>query len=86
VNGRERILRVHMRNVPLAADVDVKTSRAARPASRARTWPTSVNESALMAARKNRRMVTMADFEDAKDKIMMGAERKSMVMTEERSA
>jgi cell division protease FtsH len=83
VNGRERILRVHMRNVPLAADVDVKTVARGTPGFSGADLANLVNESALMAARKNRRMVTMRDFEDAKDKIMMGAERKSMVMTEE---
>ena len=83
VNGREKILRVHMRNVPLAADVDVKTVARGTPGFSGADLANLVNEAALMAARKTRRMVTMADFEDAKDKIMMGAERKSMVMTEE---
>jgi cell division protease FtsH len=83
VNGRERILRVHMRNVPLAADVDVKTIARGTPGLLGRDLGQPRQRGALMAARKNRRMVTMADFEDAKDKVMMGAERKSMVMTEE---
>jgi cell division protease FtsH len=83
VNGRERILRVHMRNVPLSADVDVKTIARGTPGFSGADLANLVNESALMAARRARRMVTMADFEDAKDKIMMGAERKSMVMTDE---
>jgi cell division protease FtsH len=83
VNGRERILRVHMRNVPLAADVDVKVIARGTPGFSGADLANLVNESALMAARRSRRMVTMADFEDAKDKIMMGAERKSMVMTDE---
>ena len=84
ITGREKILRVHMKNVPLAADVETKTvARGTTRASPAPTSPTLVNEAALMAARKNRRMVTMRDFEDAKDKVMMGSERKSMVMTEE---
>ncbi|MGH6956337.1 MAG: ATP-dependent zinc metalloprotease FtsH, partial [Caulobacteraceae bacterium] len=81
--GRERILRVHMRNVPLAADVDVKVIARGTPGFSGADLANLVNEAALMAARKNRRMVTHADFEEAKDKVMMGAERKSMVMTEE---
>jgi cell division protease FtsH len=83
INGRERILRVHMRNVPLAADVDTKVVARGTPGFSGADLANLVNEAALMAARKNRRMVTMRDFEDAKDKVMMGAERKSMVMTEE---
>jgi cell division protease FtsH len=83
INGRERILRVHMRNVPLAADVDVKVIARGTPGFSGADLANLVNEGALMAARKNRRMVMQRDFEDAKDKVMMGAERKSMVMTEE---
>ena len=83
VNGRERILRVHMKNVPLAADVDVKVIARGTPGFSGADLANLVNEAALMAARKNRRMVTMRDFEDAKDKVMMGAERRSMVMTED---
>lgn len=83
INGRERILRVHMKNVPLAADVDVKTIARGTPGFSGADLANLVNEAALMAARKNRRMVTQRDFEDAKDKVMMGAERKSMVMTED---
>ncbi|WP_297695721.1 ATP-dependent zinc metalloprotease FtsH, partial [Phenylobacterium sp.] len=83
INGRERILRVHMRNVPLAADVDVKVIARGTPGFSGADLSNLVNEAALMAARKNRRMVTQRDFEDAKDKVMMGAERRSMVMTEE---
>jgi cell division protease FtsH len=83
VGGRERILRVHMKNVPLAADVDVKVVARGTPGFSGADLANLVNEAALMAARKNRRMVTMRDFEDAKDKVMMGAERRSMVMTEE---
>jgi cell division protease FtsH len=81
--GRERILRVHMRNVPLAADVDVKVIARGTPGFSGADLANLVNEAALMAARKNRRMVTQHDFEEAKDKVMMGAERKSMVMTED---
>jgi len=83
VNGRERILRVHMKNVPLAADVDTKTIARGTPGFSGADLANLVNEAALMAARRMRRMVTMADFEDAKDKVMMGAERRSMVMTED---
>ncbi|WP_091735320.1 ATP-dependent zinc metalloprotease FtsH [Phenylobacterium immobile] len=83
INGRERILRVHMKNVPLAADVDTKIVARGTPGFSGADLANLVNEAALMAARKNRRMVTMRDFEDAKDKVMMGAERRSMVMTED---
>ncbi len=83
LNGREKILRVHMRNVPLAADVNVKTIARGTPGFSGADLANLVNEAALMAARKNRRMVTQHDFEHAKDKVMMGAERKSMAMSEE---
>ncbi|WP_375267931.1 ATP-dependent zinc metalloprotease FtsH [Phenylobacterium sp.] len=83
INGRERILRVHMKNVPLAADVDVKTIARGTPGFSGADLANLVNEAALMAARKNRRMVTQRDFEDAKDKVMMGAERRSMAMSED---
>jgi cell division protease FtsH len=83
VNGRERILRVHMKNVPLAADVDVKVVARGTPGFSGADLANLVNEAALMAARKNRRMVMMRDFEEAKDKVLMGAERKSMAMSEE---
>ena len=83
LNGREKIIRVHMKNVPLAADVNVKVIARGSPGFSGADLANLVNEAALMAARKNRRMVTMRDFEDAKDKVMMGAERKSMAMSEE---
>jgi cell division protease FtsH len=83
LNGREKILRVHMRNVPLAADVNVKVLARGTPGFSGADLANLVNEAALMAARKNRRMVTMSDFELAKDKVMMGAERKSLAMNEE---
>ncbi len=83
VTGRERILRVHMKNVPLAADVETKVIARGTPGFSGADLANLVNEAALMAARKNRRMVTMRDFEEAKDKVMMGAERRSMVMTED---
>ena len=81
--GREKILRVHMRNVPLAADVDVRVIARGTPGFSGADLANLVNEAALMAARKNRRMVMQRDFEDAKDKVMMGAERRSMVMSED---
>ncbi|HHN68049.1 MAG TPA: ATP-dependent zinc metalloprotease FtsH, partial [Thermopetrobacter sp.] len=83
VKGREKILRVHMANVPLAPDVDVKVLARGTPGFSGADLANLVNEAALLAARRNRRMVTQADFEDAKDKVMMGAERKSMAMSEE---
>ncbi|MDP1631382.1 MAG: ATP-dependent zinc metalloprotease FtsH [Caulobacter sp.] len=83
VAGREKILRVHMRNVPLAADVDVRTLARGTPGFSGADLANLVNEGALLAARKNRRMVTHDDFEMAKDKVMMGAERRSMAMNEE---
>ena len=83
VGGREKILRVHMRNVPLASDVDVKVIARGTPGFSGADLANLVNEAALMAARRNRRMVLQRDFEDAKDKVMMGAERKSMVMSDE---
>ncbi|MDQ0465105.1 cell division protease FtsH [Caulobacter ginsengisoli] len=83
VTGREKILRVHMRNVPLAADVDVKTLARGTPGFSGADLANLVNEAALAAARRNKRMVTMFDFEHAKDKVMMGAERRSMAMSEE---
>lgn len=83
VTGREKILRVHMKDVPLASDVNVKTIARGTPGFSGADLANLVNEAALMAARKDRRMVTHRDFEDAKDKVMMGAERKSMAMNEE---
>ncbi|HXQ46303.1 MAG TPA: ATP-dependent zinc metalloprotease FtsH [Caulobacteraceae bacterium] len=83
VVGREKILRVHMRNVPLAADVNVRTLARGTPGFSGADLSNLVNEAALLAARRNRRMVTMPDFEHAKDKVMMGAERKSMAMSEQ---
>ncbi len=81
--GREKILRVHMRKVPLAPDVEPKIIARGTPGFSGADLANLVNEAALMAARRNKRLVTMAEFEDAKDKVMMGAERRSMVMTEE---
>jgi cell division protease FtsH len=78
VSGREKILRVHMRNVPLSANVDVRTIARGTPGFSGADLANLVNEAALLAARRNRRVVTMAEFESAKDKVMMGAERRSM--------
>jgi cell division protease FtsH len=83
VLGREQILKVHMRKVPLAPDVDAKVIARGTPGFSGADLANLVNEAALLAARNGRRMVTMAEFEDAKDKVLMGAERRSMVMTEE---
>src|SRR4029078_758602 len=93
----ESILKVHVRKVPLAPDVVLKTIARGTPGFSGADLANLVNEAALMAARRNitdaraargarrrnKRMVTQAEFEDAKDKVMMGAERKSLVMTEE---
>jgi cell division protease FtsH len=83
VTGREQILKVHIRKVPLAPDVNLKTIARGTPGFSGADLANLINEAALMAARRNKRMVTQAEFEDAKDKVMMGAERKSLVMTEE---
>src|ERR1700748_1968852 len=83
VIGREKILKVHVRKVPLAPDVDLKTVARGTPGFSGADLMNLVNEAALTAARRNKRMVTQAEFEEAKDKVMMGAERKSLVMTEE---
>ncbi len=83
VIGRERILKVHVRKVPLSPDVDLKTVARGTPGFSGADLMNLVNESALMAARRNKRVVTMSEFEDAKDKIMMGAERRTLVMTEQ---
>ena len=80
VRGREQILHVHMRKVPLADDVKPSIIARGTPGFSGADLANLVNEAALFAARKNKREVTMEDFEKAKDKIMMGAERKSMVM------
>ena len=81
--GRERILKVHVRNVPLAPNVDLKVIARGTPGFSGADLMNLVNEAALMAARRNKRLVTMLEFEDAKDKVMMGAERRSNAMTEE---
>jgi cell division protease FtsH len=83
VNGREKILRVHMKKVPLAPDVDPKILARGTPGFSGADLANLVNEAALLAARRNKRLVTQTEFEDSKDKVMMGAERKTMAMTEE---
>src|SRR5213080_2194728 len=83
VVGREQILKVHVRKVPLAPDINLKTITRGTPGFSGADLMNLVNEAALTAARRNKRMVTQAEFEEAKDKVMMGAERKSLVMTEE---
>ncbi len=82
VLGREKILKVHMRKVPLAPDVDPKVIARGTPGFSGADLANLVNEAALLAARKNKRMVTMSELEDSKDKVLMGAERRSMVMTD----
>ncbi len=86
VMGRDKILLVHARQVPLAPDVDLKIIARGTPGFSGADLANLVNEAALHAARAGKRLVTMEDFEKAKDKIMMGAERRSMVMTEEEKA
>ncbi len=83
VVGREKILKVHMRKVPLSSDVDARIIARGTPGFSGADLANLVNEAALMAARKGKRSVSMAEFEQAKDKVMMGAERRSMVMTED---
>ncbi|GAA0576134.1 ATP-dependent zinc metalloprotease FtsH [Rhizomicrobium electricum] len=81
--GREKILRVHMRKVPLAPDVDPKVIARGTPGFSGADLANLVNEAALLAARRGKRVVSMSELEDAKDKVMMGAERRSLVMREE---
>ena len=83
VVGRERILRVHVRKVPLAPDVDLKVIARGTPGFSGADLMNLVNEAALLAARRGKRIVTMHEFEDAKDKVMMGAERRTLVMTDD---
>ncbi len=83
IRGREQILKVHMRKVPLATDVDATVLARGTPGFSGADLANLVNEAALFAARRNGRTVEMGDFEKAKDKIIMGAERRTMVMPEE---
>ncbi len=81
--GREKILKVHARKIRIAPDVDLKVIARGTPGFSGADLANICNEAALLAARRSKRMVTQAEFEDAKDKIMMGSERRSMVMTED---
>jgi len=83
INGREHILKVHMRKVPLGPDVDARVIARGTPGFSGADLANLVNEAALLAARFGKRVVTMSDFEHAKDKVLMGTERRSMVMTDE---
>ena len=83
IDGREKILAVHMKKVPLAPDVNPRTIARGTPGFSGADLANLVNEAALLAARRNKRLVAMQEFEDAKDKVMMGAERKSMVMDDD---
>ena len=81
--GREKILKVHAKKITLGPDVKLRTIARGTPGFSGADLANLINESALLAARKNKRIVTMQEVEDSKDKVMMGAERRSMVMTEE---
>ncbi|MET0599354.1 MAG: ATP-dependent zinc metalloprotease FtsH, partial [Mesorhizobium sp.] len=83
IEGRVKILEVHMKKVPTAPDVDTRTIARGTPGFSGADLANLVNEAALLAARRNKRLVAMQEFEDAKDKVMMGAERRSMVMTDD---
>ncbi|MCP4394829.1 MAG: ATP-dependent metallopeptidase FtsH/Yme1/Tma family protein [Alphaproteobacteria bacterium] len=83
INGRIKILEVHTKKVPLAPDVDIAVIARGTPGFSGADIANLVNESALYAARQNKRLVTMSDLEFAKDKVMMGSERRSMIMTDE---
>jgi cell division protease FtsH len=83
VRGREGILQVHLRKIPVSTDVDVVTLAKATPGFSGADLANLVNEAALLAARRNQKVVSMAEFESSKDKVLMGAERKSMMITDE---
>lgn len=83
IEGREKILGVHVRKVPIAPDVDINTVARGTPGFSGADLMNLVNEAALLAARRGKKIVSMQEFEDAKDKVMMGAERRSMVMTDD---
>ncbi len=83
IEGREKILEVHTKKLPLAPDVDIRTLARGTPGFSGADLANLANEAALLAARKGKRLVAMLEFEEAKDKVMMGAERRSMVMTED---
>ena len=81
--GREKILKVHVKKIKMAPDVNLRTIARGTPGFSGADLANLVNEAALLAARKNKRIVTLNEFEEAKDKVMMGSERRSMVMSEE---
>ena len=81
--GREAILKVHIKKISVAPDVDIRTIARGTPGFSGADLANIVNEAALLAARKNKKIVTMVDFEEAKDKVMMGSERRSLVMSRE---
>jgi len=83
IEGREKILLVHTKKLPLAPDVDIRTIARGTPGFSGADLANLANEAALLGARKGKRLIAMKEFEEAKDKVMMGAERKSMVMTED---
>lgn len=83
IDGREKILDVHTKKVPLAPDVDSRVIARGTPGFSGADLANLVNEAALMAARRDKKLVSMSEFEEAKDKVMMGSERRTMVMTEE---
>ena len=86
IQGREKILEVHMRGKPIAADVDVKYVARGTPGFSGADLANLVNEAALLSARRNKLKITMREFEDARDKVMMGAERRTLAMTDEEKA
>ena len=81
--GREKILKVHAKKIKMGPDVNLRTIARGTPGFSGADLANLVNEAALLAARKSKRIVTINEFEEAKDKVMMGAERRSMVMTED---
>ncbi len=83
IRGREQILKVHLRKVPVGSDVDARVIARGTPGFSGADLANLVNEAALLAARRNKRTVNMSEMEDAKDKVMMGSERRSMVMTDD---
>src|SRR5439155_19295028 len=82
VKGREEILRVHARRIPLAPNVELKVLARGTPGFSGADLANLVNESALLAARQNKKFVEMTDFENAKDKVLMGVERRSMIISD----
>jgi len=86
IQGREKILGVHMRGKPIAADVDVKYVARGTPGFSGADLANLVNEAALLSARRNKLKITMREFEDARDKVMMGAERRTLAMSDEEKA